>query len=85
MVIPKEDAGDSRDHCPCKSLVPECRSPQLSANKKPTRRKDIPHKQAFAPKPYSVHPECFGVHTTSSAVTVVRFACSVYVTDSRIT
>ena len=39
----------------------------------------------YAPKPYSVRPDRFKAYTTSSAVTVFLLACSVYVTESRIT
>lgn len=40
---------------------------------------------AYWPKPYSVRPWRLSAYTTSIAVTVLRFACSVYVTASRMT
>ena len=39
----------------------------------------------YPPKPYKVRPWRFKAYTTSMAVTVFLFACSVYVTASRMT
>ena len=39
----------------------------------------------YPPKPYRVLPWRFRAYTTSMAVTVLRRACSVYVTESRMT
>ena len=58
---------------------------QTAARHAQTRGRQKRRNKYYPPNPYNVRPWRLSAYTTSIAVTVLRLACSVYVTASRIT